>query len=647
MTAWASFWNTPLMSTPQEAEYGFWKSPITSDLIVADSIGLGCPARSNNHTYWSEGRPAEGGRYVIVRRAPDGTVEDVNPAPYNARTRVHEYGGGEYLVHESIVYFSNYDDQRLYRREPGGVPQAITPEVAWRYADGVADPLRPRLIIVREDHTSAGREAVNTIVGVDRTGPSEQQVLVSGSDFYSNPRINADGSRLTWMSWDHPNMPWNRVQLWTAEIGADGSLGEHRLVAGDCRESIFQPEWSPDGVLYFVSDRNGWWNLYRQRDGEVEPVVEMEAEFGVAQWAFGESTYAFASARKLICTYLRKGASCLASIDLESRELEPIDVAFTAISGLSAGDGHAYFRGGTPTRPNAIVDLDLATGKHETYRVSFEVDDEIPRYFSVPEAIEFPTEGSRTAHAFFYPPHNPDHTAPEGELPPLIVKGHGGPTGFTSNVLSLFIQYWTSRGFGVLDVNYGGSSGYGREYRERLEGQWGVVDLDDCSNGAKYLVEQGRADGDRLIIKGGSAGGYTTLAALAFRDVFRAGASYYGVSDLEALAKETHKFESRYMDSMIGPYPERRDLYVERSPLHHADKISAPVIFFQGAEDKVVPPNQAEKLVAALRAKGLPVSYILFDGEQHGFRRAENIKRALDAELYFYAATLLRKGLRF
>jgi dipeptidyl aminopeptidase/acylaminoacyl peptidase len=636
---------------PQTAEYGFWKSPITSEVIVAESIRLGQIALSGGDIYWTEGRPREGGRYAIVRRTPEGATHEVTPGPFNARTRVHEYGGGGFWVDGSTVFAVNYADQRLYRAEAGQALRPITPAVEWRYADGIADRRRNRLIAVREDHTRAGSEAVNTeavntIVAIDLAGDRGQTVLASGADFYSDPRLSPDGTRLAWLEWRHPNMPWDGTELWVAEILADGSLGEPRRAAGGPQESVFQPQWSPDGLLHFVSDRSGWWNLYRENGGEAEPLAAMEADFGLPQWILGRSTYAFESDRSIVCAYLQNGESRLARVDTASKKLEPIESPYTDIEDVRSGSGRVVFKGGAPAEPTSIVELDPKTGKTQVLRRSFEPREDLQRYFSVPEAIEFPTTNGLTSHGFFYAPRNPDFTPPPGEKPPLLVVSHGGPTSATSSSLSLLIQYWTSRGFGVLDVNYGGSTGYGRAYRQRLNGQWGVVDVDDCTNGALYLAEQGRADRARLAIRGGSAGGYTTLAALAFRDVFRAGASYYGVSDNEALARDTHKFESRYLDSLIGPYPEARDLYRERSPIHAVERLSAPVIFLQGSEDKIVPPNQAELMVDALRKKGLPVSYLLFEGEQHGFRRAENIQRSLDAELYFYASVFL-KGLRF
>jgi dipeptidyl aminopeptidase/acylaminoacyl peptidase len=589
-----------------------------------------------DHVYWLQIRPHEGGRYVITRRTPDGKVSDVTLAPFNVRTRVHEYGGGDFLVTDRTVYFSNFVDQRLYRQEPEGVPTPITPEEDFRYADGVLDRLRSRLICVREDHTVSGHDAINSLVSIDLERPSAGRVIVSGNDFYSSPRLSPDGSRLAWLTWNHPNMPWDGTELWVGELEADGSLGRAELVCGGEDESIFQPEWSPDGVLHFISDRTGWWNLYRRLDRGIEPLCEMEADFGDPQWAFGYSLYGFESANRIICAYADQGVWRLASLDTATGLLEPIETPYTEIWRVRALPGRAIFAAGSPSEPPAVVELDVTTGQLEVLHRSSDVVIE-EGYLSYPQAIEFPTEHGLTAHALYYPPQNRQYVAPAGERPPLVVMSHGGPTSSTWTTRRLEVQYWTSRGIGVLDVNYGGSTGYGRAYRERLKGRWGVVDMDDCVNGALYLVKGGEVDGDRLAIRGGSAGGYTTLCALTFRDVFSAGASYYGVSDLEALAKETHKFESRYLDSLIGPYPDGRELYRERSPIHFAERLSCPVIFFQGLEDQVVPPSQAELMVNALRAKGVPVAFIAFDGEQHGFRRAETIKRALDAELYFYS----------
>ncbi len=626
------------MAEPHVASYGSWKSPITSDLIVAGTIGIGQTFLDGDDIYWIEARPEEAGRNVIVRRTSDGQTADVTPPPFNARTRVHEYGGGPYLVNNGVVYFSNFRDQRLYRVVPGSEPQPLTPEVDLRYADGVADGSRNRLILVREDHTDPEREALNTIVGLslqDGVGDGGQ-VLVSGNDFYSNPRISPDGSKLCWLAWNHPNMPWDGTELWVAEVNEDGSLGERQQIAGGVSESIFQPEWSPDGTLYFISDRTGWWNLYRWRGDQIEPLCPKAAEFAGPQWIFGISTYGFASGNELICTYGETGTSRLARLNLEKLTLEQIELSYPSIGSVRIGNGFAVLGVGSPKEASALLKLDLVSGQTEVLRRSSELEID-PGYISIPQAIEFPTENGLTAHAFFYPPYNKDFKAPEGERPPLLVKSHGGPTAATSANLSLEIQFWASRGVAVVDVNYGGSTGFGRAYRQRLNGNWGIVDVDDCVNAAKYLIEKGEADGNRLAIDGGSAGGYTTLAVLTFRDLFKAGASYFGVSDIEALAKDTHKFESRYMDSLVGPYPERRDLYVARSPIHFTERLDCALILLQGLEDKVVPPNQAETMYEAVKAKGLPVAYLPFEGEQHGFRQAKNIKRSLDAELYFYS----------
>ena len=635
---------------PTTAPYGSWKSPITSESIVAEAVGLGGIALDGEDIYWLESRPSEGGRRVIVRRTPDGQTQDIIPRPFNVRTRVHEYGGGDFTVAAGVVYFVNFEDQRIYSleaggQEPGGEPQPITagaePAGGRRYADFAVDAARNRLICVHEVHTGGGAEPVNSVAAVSLSD-GEMLTLASGSDFYAAPRLSPDGTQLAWLAWDHPNMPWDGVELYVAPLDADGTPGPAELVAGGLDEAIFQPEWSPDGRLYFVSDRTGWWNLYRRAiDGQVEAVTEpLELEFGKPHWVFGSATYGFESAERIICAANDRGTWGLFSLDTGNGRLDGLDLPYTEMGrgDLKVGAGSVVFSAGSPTQPLSVLRLDLADSSLSLLplrRASAASVD--PGYLSAPQAIEFPTTDGLTAHAFYYPPSNLDYTAPEGEKPPLLVKSHGGPTAAASRSLDLTIQYWTSRGIAVLDVNYGGSTGYGREYRDRLKGQWGIVDVDDCVNGARYLVEQGEVDGSRLAIDGGSAGGYTTLAALAFRDVFQAGASHYGVSDLEALAQDTHKFESRYLDSLIGPYPERRDLYLARSPINHTDGLSCPLILFQGLEDKIVPPSQAVLMFEAVRAKGLPCAYVPFAGEQHGFRRAENIRRALDGELYFYS----------
>lgn len=622
---------------PQVAPYGSWKSPITTDLIVSETIGLAQIMLDSQDIYWIEMRPSEGGRSVIVRRTPDGHITDVTPPSFSARTRVHEYGGGDYAVSDGTIYFSNFADQRVYRYVPGpgSEPQPITPPENLRYADGIIDRQRNRMISVREDHTVAGREAVNTLVSLALDG-SNQAILVSGNDFYSSPRLSPDGTRLAWLTWNHPNMPWDGTELWVGELTADGSLLHTERVAGNTQESIFQPEWSPESILHFISDRTGWWNLYCWRDGNIVPLYEKAAEFGQPQWVFGMTTYAFLDVDHIICSYSQQGTWHLASLDTSTGTLSPIVTPYSSIRQVRATPGQVVFIGGSPSEPVSIIQLDLDTSRTRVLRRSSTVTVD-SAYLSIPQPVEFPTEHGLTAHAFFYPPQNRNYAAPPGERPPLLVMSHGGPTSASTSTLDLKNQYWTSRGIAVLDVNYGGSTGYGRAYRQRLDGQWGIVDVDDCVNGATYLMSRGLVDSQRLMITGGSAGGYTTLCALTFRDTFKAGASYYGLSDLEADLLETHKFESRYTYRLVAPYPEGRDIYYQRSPIHFIDRLSCPVIFFQGLEDKIVLPNQSELMVEALRARGIPIAYLAFEGEGHGFRRAENIKHSLEAELYFYS----------
>jgi len=481
---------------------------------------------------------------------------------------------------------------------------------------------------------------VNSIAAIDTT-TGDISTLTSGYDFYSSPALSPDNSQLAWFCWNHPNMPWDESEIWLADIDAGGTLVNPRKVAGGIDESVGQPTWSPDGILYFLSDRTGWWNIYRLNDENIELVYEDSAEFNTPHWVFDEPTFAFLSAHQLICIRSSMGMQTLIRLTLDGTALPlanstTIDIPFDTLGGLHATDGCAWFIGASATQPGAIVKLDLNSGEYTAVKSSSE---QVPdsNYLSVPETVEFPSTDGLSAHGFYYPPLNPDFTPIAGEYPPLILFIHGGPTGATNSAYNPAIQYWTSRGFAILDLNYGGSTGYGREYRNRLYGNWGIVDVADCEYGVRHLVSKGLADGERLAIRGGSAGGYTTLAALTFTDSFKAGASYYGVSDLEALARDTHKFESRYLDRIVGPYPAATDLYKARSPINHVEQLACPVIFFQGLEDKVVPPNQAEMMVTALQQKGLAVAYVPFEGEQHGFRIAANIKRALDTELYFYS----------
>lgn len=618
--------------------YGSWKTPITSELIVSATINFHQISADGTDIYWIEWRPGEGGRHCLVKHSQDGRTQDVTPPAFNCRTTVHEYGGGAFCVNDGTVYFSNFQDQHLYSQAPGGQPHLLTDAAGMRFADAVVDRRHNRLICICEDHTNASSEPANSIVSVALDGSGEIAVLASGNDFYATPRLAPAGDKLAFLTWHHPNMPWDGCELWVADLDDEGNLTTKSLVAGSGTESLFQPEWSPDGQLYFISDRTGWWNLYRLSQGDVEEMCPMDAEFGRPQWAFGYSTYAFLSAQSIICTYTRQGSWQLASLHTGTKKLTPIECPYTDIMWLKVCGDRAVFRGGSPTEPASIVTMDQSRQFHVVRQATTLAVD--PGYLSYPEPIEFLTADGLTAFALYYPAKNKDFKGEQGEKPPLLVKSHGGPTGATSSTLNLEIQFWTSRGISVLDVNYGGSTGYGRPYRERLKGRWGVVDVQDCIAGARYLAERELVDRDRLMITGGSAGGYTTLCALTFADCFACGASHYGIGDLAAMAADTHKFESRYLDKLIGPYPQSAQLYRERSPVHHVEKLSCPVIFFQGLEDKVVPPNQAEAMFAALRARGIPVAYVPFAGEQHGFRRAESVRRALDGELYFYSRVL-------
>jgi dienelactone hydrolase len=647
-----------------QAPYGTWPSPIAAAGVAAQGLRLSAVAVDGDDLYWVEGRPAEGGRNVVVRRSSDGRTIDVIPPGFNARSRVHEYGGAPYVVADGIVYFSNFSDQRIYRIDTsaGGVPQVppvpIGCDDGCFYADLVVDAPRRRLVAVREDHRAPG-EPVNSIVSISLDGGGRaDEVIASGYDFYATPRFSPGARQLAWLAWRHPQMPWDGTELWVADVSASGALTKPVCVAGGDAESIYQPGWSPDGILYFVSDRDGWWRLYRlPPSGAPEAVMTdppPEAEFGRPHWVFGSTTWCFAGPSRIVASFTQRGRWRLAVVDAATgtwRAGRPSTAraghAFTGHDSiddleprewLTATGTEAVLVAASASMPDAVVRIDLDSGAQKIVRSSSSVALD-PDDISIAEAIEFETRGGTAAHAFYYAPRNSRRRGRDGERPPLIAIGHGGPTTATTATLDLRIQFWTTRGFAVVDVNYSGSTGYGRAYRERLAGEWGIVDVDDMVNAARHLVTEGHADPHRLVIRGGSAGGYTALAALTFHPgAFAAAASYYGISDIEVLAHDTHKFESRYLDGLVGPYPQARETYRARSPIHYVDRIACPLILFQGLEDKVVPPDQSRRMAEALRARGLPVAYLEFEGEQHGFRKAETIVRSLEAELAFYGA---------
>jgi dipeptidyl aminopeptidase/acylaminoacyl peptidase len=616
------------------APYGTWGSPITAADAVAGIIGFAEVLFDRGDLYWVEMRPSEGGRQVLVGRDAAGAIDDLTPAPINVRTRVHEYGGGAVTVGGGRVVFSDFADQRLYRVADGDI-EPVTPEPprpgSVRFADGrmVTDA---SLVCVRETHPEEGG-AVNEVVLVDLEDGA-QTILATGRDFYAAPRPSSDG-RLAWLEWDHPNMPWDGTELMVGVLEG-GDLGSRRRVAGGPEESVFQPEWAPDGNLVFASDGTGWWNLYRWDGATVSELHAMDADFGHPLWVFGRTTFGFLSEGRLLAGYWSEGTHRLAIVGPDGSFQGLSDPEHTSHERLlTDGESRAWFVGSGPAAPTRLVELDVDTGESTVVRSNPMPVDEW--YIPKPRTISFPTGDGETAHAIFYPPTNPAFSAPEGELPPLIVEVHGGPTGQVFPRLAITFLYWTSRGFAVVDVNYRGSSGYGRDYRNRLRHSWGIVDVEDCLAAARYLAEQGEVDGKRMVITGGSAGGYTTLASLAFGDAFSAGASYYGVADLALLAEHTHKFESRYLDGLVGTDPA---LMRERSPLHSADRIDVPVILFQGLEDRVVPPEQAEMIAAALESRGVPHALITYEGEDHGFRDANNIVHSLESELGFFGKVL-------
>jgi len=616
------------------APYGTWKSPIIAELISQEMVGLGQIALDSDDIYWTEMRPTERGRTVLVKRSGNGMVAEVTPADMSVRSRVHEYGGGSFVVDAGDVWFCNDVDQRLYAMPKLMGAVALTPEGPYRYADMIVDRRRNRLITVRETHGQGDDEPNNCIVSI--VFDKHVSTLVEGADFYGAPRLSPDGKYLAWLSWSHPNMPWDGTELWLAHVTENGELTNIECVAGDRTTSIFAPEWSSEGELHFVSDQTGWWNLYRWNSTQHEAVAlcPMAAEFGRPQWALGMTTYGFTTDGDIICTYAVNGEWRLGQLE-KGEQLREIKTEYCAFNSLVISGQRAAFIAGHSVDSSALVLLDLKVIESMVVRRAMDINID-PKNISIGMAIDVPSGDGVDVHAYFYAPVNNNYSGPVYEKAPLIVKSHGGPTGQTTQSFSLGIQFWTSRGFAVLDVNYSGSSGYGRAYRSRLDGRWGEVDVEDCISCVQYLVSKELVDGERVVITGGSAGGFTTLCALTFHDIFRAGASYYGIGDLEALARDTHKFESRYLDRLVGRWPEDEELYRARSPIHHTDRLTCPVIFFQGLDDKVVPPNQAKVMVDALLHKNLPVAYVAFEGEGHGFRLSENIEQALQSELYFY-----------
>lgn len=619
------------------APYGSWKSPITSDLIVGGSISISDVVVADGNIYWIESRPSERGRRSIQKRTPNGVVTEVTPPDFNVRTRVHEYGGSSYTVVGDTIYFQNFTDQLLYKHVAGSDPVAITTAGIF-YGDFRFDRDRNQMISIQEDHGVSDIEAVNTIVTLAPDGPNADggNVIISGTDFVSNPRLSPDGTRIVWLQWNHPSMPWDAAALYMGTVDDAGNVLNPHHVAGGDGSSVFQPEWAPNGELIYVDDKTGWWNFYRYQEGQVEHLLPMEAEFGKPLWVVGMTSYVIVSSERIICTYTQNGVWHIGDLNLKTGDFAKVPTPFTDVTSI-AGDGNTVaFVAGSAIAPTALYQHDLTTGETVLIKSASTLNVD-PEFLSEPTTIVFPTSEGQVAHAFLYMPKNQDFEAPDGELPPLIVSSHGGPTSQTGSSLQLSFQYWTSRGFAFMDVNYRGSTGYGRPYRDALQDTWGIYDVDDCVYGAQYLVDKGVVDGERLAVRGGSASGYLTLAALTFRDTFKAGCALYGISDLEIMALETHKFESRYLDGLVAPYPAGIDIYKERSPLYHIDQLNTPLILFHGLEDKVVPPNQSELIYEALKAKGVPVAMVLYEGEQHGFRQAVNIKRTLDGELYFYS----------
>jgi len=623
------------------APYGSWPSPITAADLAATEHPVGGGVFVGDEIWWLEARPEERGRQAIRRHTADGVV-DVLPQPWNARTRVHEYGGGSWLaLPDKRLVFTEFSDQRLYLLTAGSAePVPLTPPNGWRYAEPRLSRDGAEVWCVREAHAADGRITRDLCAvpldGSAATDPAAVRSIVGGSDFLAAARVSPDGSKLAWIAWNHPQMPWDGTELRVGTLAADGTCQQPRTVLGSTTESVLQPEWVDDESLFAISDRSGWWNLYRvPLAGEPVPLHPAEQDFGGPMWLLGSRWYSKLDDGRLL-TVRTFGGSTLGILDPADGSLTDLPLADTGSIGLGAvSGGKALLVSAGARQPSGLRLLDLASGELTEVRLGV---DNLPdqRYLPLPELKTFSGPGGRPVHAIDYPPTNPDHTAPAGELPPYLVTVHGGPTSHDRPVMSLDIAYFTSRGIGVLDVNYGGSTGYGREYRDRLKGQWGVVDVEDTVAAIQGLVAEGSADPGRLAISGGSAGGFTVLASLTGTDVFACGTSYYGVADLLKLWEHTHDFESKYLVGLVGPVPEALDRYRERSPLNNVAGLSCPVLLLQGLEDPVVPPEQAESFRDALVAKGIPHAYLAFAEESHGFRQAANQITSRESELSFY-----------
>jgi dipeptidyl aminopeptidase/acylaminoacyl peptidase len=632
---------TPDGGRPATARFGSWASPFPIELLATGGITFGEIGAADGVRWWLEGRAEEGGHQVLVRRERDGTLTRLTPEGFNARCRVHEYGGGAFLIDGDLIVVSEFATGRLQRVTAPGVLEPLTPDDrAWRFADLSLDREHNRILAIREAHdpeTLAGHgEAENAVVAID-LDDGAVTVLAEGSDFFSSPRLAPDGNRLAWLRWGHPNLPWDGTELVLADLDDAGRPANERVVAGSPSDWIAQPRWSPAGVLHFVAEPDGWMNLFRLGPGDrIDRASEpIEAEFAFPDWVFALANYAFEPDGTIVAVGRSGGRDRLYRIAADGSWSTYDDLPFSEIGYVAIDGGSAVFRAAATDRPWAIVEVDLATSTTTVHRRALELDVD-PADVSLGEPIEFPTDGDRTAFGILYRPTSRGFSGPPDALPPLIVTSHGGPTAQASTAFAVLTQLFASRGFAVLDVDYGGSTGYGMAYRKRLEGEWGVVDLADCVAGARWLAAEGIVDGEQLAIRGGSASGYTTLCAVTFSDAFSAGTSYFGIGDLETFLTTTHKFESRYLDRLIGPYPERKDLYHDRSPLNFAERISCPVLILQGAEDRIVPPAQAEQIVDVLWERRLPHAYLLYPGEDHGFRSAANITRSFEAELSFY-----------